>query len=122
MNDELNKAFLEAVSNQVLAALEGPQRDAILAKGVAHALSGYEMKNAFAKLVQDRAAIIAAEVIASGAYDAQIRDAIQSSFAALVEKVPAAATEAIKLALFGKKHSGGSYDNSKPGLILEGLK
>ncbi len=120
MEKELKEAITTALAHTVLKELEGDKRDAILAEGIAKALDGWEAKAAYRKIVEDRAKAIAAEVIATGKYDEQIRAAVETGFLDAIAGLSEASKKAFQEAIFGKASTDGRYDN--PGLVLRYMK
>lgn len=118
--DELAKdALQEAFSAQLLAALDGPQRDALLKKAFAESLNGWEFKSKIEDVVKNRTMKKCQEILDSGAYDVAIAEAIQVGLTKLIEQIPKAVTLAFAEVLFGK---GGDAYASRAGDILRHLK
>ena len=113
----MEEAFAKALADKVLEALDGPQRDGILAKGVAEALKGWEFKSACAKLIEERAKKKAAEIVESGVYDEQIAAAIRAAMDKILQTVEGAAKKCLLTALFGQKDDARGYGGN-PGIIL----
>ncbi len=102
MDDVMKDAVAKVVAAKIVEALDGPSRDAILSEGVRHALD-FDVKHACRKLVEARAAKIAAELIETGKYDEMMRDAIKKEFDNMISLLPEAIREALMAALFGRK-------------------
>ena len=110
----------QAVSHAILSAVDGPQRDAILATAVKGCLGGWEFNAAVKAIVHERVKVLAVELMATGRWDEEIRAALATSFADTIAAVRPALRETLIEALFGKA-TGDRY-TSHAGLILQHMK
>lgn len=120
MGDKIGQVVQAAISEQIVGALDGPRRDAILVKAVTAVLQGWELKRVVEKIVHERAQQKAEEIIASGTYDAQIAAEIDAGIASVIARLCEAAKQTLIDALCGREKEG-SYDGAKVGLMLKYL-
>jgi hypothetical protein len=118
MQQEIQTAMAQAIAAKVVAELEGPRRDEILAAGVANALSGYSCKRQFEQAIEHRATATMQRLANSGEFDSQIELAIRAGIADLLLDVPGAVRDTLVAAFFGKD---GGYSDMRPGLMLAQL-
>ena len=115
-NDPIQNGITQAVNAAILAELDGPRRDAIITKAVQDFVKDYAVRRVCEELIQQRAKDKARELVESGKYDSDIVAAIEAGLAAVVARIPAAVTQAVIDALFGR--DGKDSYSRFPGLIL----
>lgn len=120
MNEQIQKAIQAAIAEQIVGALDGPQREAILVRSITEVLSGWEFRRAVEKLIHDRATKKAKEVLESGSFDKQIADSITAGIGDVLGRLQQAARQTLTDALCGRVKEG-NYDNEKVGLMLKYL-
>lgn len=117
LDEDTQRLVGQAVAAGILGTLDGPKRDEIFAKGVADALTGYDIKRAYEKAVTDRAMELVISVLAEGKYDEQIRAGLRKGLDSVVAVLPEAMEQTIIAAIAGKPRGSG-YNDQSPGLLL----
>lgn len=118
LDADTEKMVAQLVATAVLGTLSSDKRDEIFAKGVADAMSSYDVKRAYEKAVTDRALELVAGVLAEGKYDEQIRAGLRAGLDSVVAALPKAMEQTIIEAITGKD---GGYGKDKPGLLRNHL-
>ena len=111
-NKIMESAISKAIADQILAAMDGPHREALLVKAIKDCIDGWEFKHAVEKVVGERCMIVAREIMASGKYDEEIKQAFEQGIAAMTQQLPQAIQLTIQGAFFGDRNSNGYGGNA----------
>lgn len=118
--EELDKAVALTIAQSVVANLDEAHRQEFITRAIREALDQWSIRSDVQKLVVGRAVEVAQQLLAEGAWDAQIKAAVEEGLAKYVANLPEAITKTLVEAFHGRQGER-NYDTG-PGLILKHLK
>jgi len=107
MDEAMTKAIQTVIAAKIVEALDGPQRDAILAKAVTDSLAGYSFNRVLETMIEERAGRAAREMLESGRYDVEIGRAVASGLGGLIGELPDALRSAFLHSLHNPPNTSG---------------
>ena len=116
IEDSVKEITLQALSAQILAALDSDKRDALLERAIKSSLTSYDFKTAVEKIVADEARGIVAEMMKTPEYQDRIRAAIRAGFDLYEQNLVIATEKAMQIVMHGTTGKNSYYE--KPGRVL----
>lgn len=124
---EINDTTLQQTATQLIAAeiikgLDATKRDEIMVKAMTNALSGYSLKSAVEKAVEDKATEVARQMVEEEQWSEKIRSKVAEGLSLYLQQLPRATATALREAMHGRVVSRSGYSDRQPGIVLEQIK
>lgn len=113
----MDEAIAKVLATKIFEGLEGPDREAILTKGIAKVLGDYTISHLCKEALEERAKELFATWVKRGDYDKQILQALEESSRIVLARLPKAAEKALTQAFFGSERDSRGYSSS--GIIID---
>jgi hypothetical protein len=113
----IERAVAVQIAGEIVKGMDGAQREAVLQRAMAEALSSYSLKDAVERAVAEKAEQVARQLIDGEAWGRRIADRVRLGVELYLEQLPTATALAVREALHGKSGKG-SYSTSC-GIVLK---